>query len=70
MEKIHIDLNQPLLVGREALVRAYECAPVEKALEQTGGNVSKAAELAGVDRKFVQRGMRQHRLKKPLEGET
>jgi transcriptional regulator with GAF, ATPase, and Fis domain len=53
-----VDLSELLFAGRERVAEAYERAYLEAALRQTGGNVSRAAELAGVNRKFVQRAMK------------
>jgi transcriptional regulator with GAF, ATPase, and Fis domain len=60
-----IDLSVPLYVAREAFERAY----VEQALQSTGGNVSRAAEVAGVNRKFVQRAMKRFQLRSPRSAE-
>ena len=53
-----IDLSEPLLIGRERVADAYEKAYITATLAQTGGNVSKAAELARVNRKLIQRAMK------------
>jgi DNA-binding NtrC family response regulator len=44
------------------VAEVYERAYLEVALRQTGGNVSRAAELAGVNRKFIQRAMKRYGL--------
>jgi transcriptional regulator with GAF, ATPase, and Fis domain len=62
-----IDLATPLKLGRERVADAYERAYLEEALRQTGGNVSRAAELAGVNRKFIQRAMRRWGLRGDAE---
>jgi transcriptional regulator with GAF, ATPase, and Fis domain len=53
-----IDLSAPLREGRDRVLDAYERAYLQAALERTGGNVTRAAELAGVNRKFIQRAMK------------
>ncbi|MBK8254863.1 MAG: sigma 54-interacting transcriptional regulator [Polyangiaceae bacterium] len=53
-----IDLSEPLFVGRERVAEAFEREYLAAALKQTGGNVSRAAEIAGVNRKFIQRAMK------------
>jgi DNA-binding NtrC family response regulator len=53
-----VDLGVPLAVGRDRVADAYERAYLEMALRETGHNVTQAAELAGVSRKFVQRAMK------------
>ena len=58
-----IDLSVPLKIGRERWSDAFERAYLERALERTGGNVSRAAELAGVNRRFVQRAMKRYGLR-------
>jgi transcriptional regulator with GAF, ATPase, and Fis domain len=57
-----VDLAEPLFTGRERVAEVYERAYLEVALRQTGGNVSRAAELAGVNRKFIQRAMKRYGL--------
>jgi DNA-binding NtrC family response regulator len=52
-----IDLSVPLKAGLDRLIDDYERAYVTAALEKTGGNVTRAAELAGVNRKFIQRAL-------------
>jgi DNA-binding NtrC family response regulator len=44
-------------------VKAYEKAYIELALKQTGGNVTRAAALAGVGRKFLQQAMKLYGLR-------
>ena len=53
-----VDLAAPLREGRDRALDAYERAYLQAALERTGGNVTRAAELAGVNRKFIQRAMK------------
>ncbi|MFO0755293.1 MAG: sigma 54-interacting transcriptional regulator [Byssovorax sp.] len=65
-----VDLNELLFTGRERLAEAYERAYLEKALQKTGGNVSRAAELAGVNRKFIQRAMKRFGLRGDGEPES
>lgn len=58
-----IDLSEPLLVGRERVAEAFERAYVERALAETGGNITRAAELSGVNRKHIQRALRRWGLR-------
>ena len=60
-----IDLDVPLKTARERMVDAFEELYLVEALKRTGGNVSRAAELAGVNRKFVQRAMKRFGLREP-----
>ena len=55
---VPVDLSSPLREGRDRALDAYERAYLQAALERTGGNVTRAAELAGVNRKFIQRAMK------------
>ncbi len=57
-EAMIVDLAEPLFVGRERVAEAFERKYLSAALKQTGGNVSRAAEIAGVNRKFIQRAMK------------
>jgi transcriptional regulator with GAF, ATPase, and Fis domain len=57
-----VDLSEPLFTGRERVAEIYERAYLELALRQTGGNVSRAADLAGVNRKFIQRALKRFGL--------
>ena len=56
-EEPTIDLTEPLQVGRTRAAESFEKRYIEAALRQTGGNVTRAAELARVNRKFLQRAM-------------
>jgi len=62
-----IDLTVPLKVARERIVEMFETAYLTEALKTTGGNVSRAAELAGVNRKFIQRAMKSLALRTALD---
>jgi transcriptional regulator with GAF, ATPase, and Fis domain len=65
-----VDLSELLFSGRERVAEAYERAYIETALRQTNGNVSRAAELAGVNRKFIQRAMKRFGLREGGEPES
>jgi transcriptional regulator with GAF, ATPase, and Fis domain len=60
---IDVDLTEPLLLGRERVAEAYERAYLTRLLEQTGGNVSRAAQLAQVNRKLIQRAMKRYGMR-------
>jgi transcriptional regulator of acetoin/glycerol metabolism len=62
-EQLGVTLDEPLLTGRQRIADAYEKEYLTLALEKTGGNISRAAALAGVGRKFVQQAMRRHGLR-------
>ncbi len=55
---ITVDLSVPLKLALERLADSFERAYLTEALKETGGNVSRAAELAGVNRKFIQRAFK------------
>jgi transcriptional regulator with GAF, ATPase, and Fis domain len=65
-----IDLSVPLKDAREKLCDDFEEAYLRQALSETGGNVSHAARLAGVNRKFIQRAVQRFRLRANDDGET
>jgi transcriptional regulator with PAS, ATPase and Fis domain len=50
-----VPLSLPLKEAREAWTREFERIYVEAMLRKTGGNVTRAAEAAGVSRRFLQR---------------
>jgi DNA-binding NtrC family response regulator len=54
---------QPRRAGRQRVQEAYEREYIERALRETGGNVSRAAALAGVGRKFLQQAMKRYGLR-------
>jgi transcriptional regulator with GAF, ATPase, and Fis domain len=58
-----IDLEVPLREARDKLADAFEEAYLREALRRTGGNATLAAELAGVNRKFIQRAIARYRLR-------
>ncbi len=63
-----VDLSEPLLRGRERIVKAYEREYIEMALGKTQGNISRAAALAGVGRNFMQKAIKRYGLGSPSEG--
>lgn len=62
-DRLGVRLDEPLLDGRDRVAQAYEKAYLKLALQKTEGNVSQAAELAGVGRKFVQTAMKRYGLR-------
>jgi transcriptional regulator with GAF, ATPase, and Fis domain len=60
---LEVDVRIPYHRGRDRVVELYTKAYIEKALKETKGNVSKAAEMAQVGRAFVQRVMRRHQMR-------
>ncbi|HEY4058934.1 MAG TPA: sigma 54-interacting transcriptional regulator [Kofleriaceae bacterium] len=60
---VAIDLSVPLKDARDAMSEAFERAYLAAALEKTGGNATRAAQIAGVSRKFVQRALDRYHLR-------
>ncbi len=60
---IAVCLGEPLLEGGERARAAYERAYLGMALEQTGNNVTRTAELAGVGRRYIQRAMERYGMR-------
>ena len=48
-------LSLPYKEAREAWIEQFELVYVKHVLEKTGGNVTRAAELAGTNRRMIQR---------------
>jgi DNA-binding NtrC family response regulator len=48
-------LHLPIKEAREAWIEQFETIYVKNVLARAGGNVTRAAELAGTNRRFVQR---------------
>ncbi|MDC3962092.1 sigma 54-interacting transcriptional regulator [Polyangium jinanense] len=67
VQSLGIRLDEPLLHGRDRMAQAYEKHYLRLMLQKTDGNVSRAAELAGVGRKFVQMAMKRYGLRGDLE---
>ena len=59
---VEIDLSVPLKTARDRRSEAFERAYILAALAKTGGNVTRAAELAGVHRKFIHRAIHKYNL--------
>jgi DNA-binding NtrC family response regulator len=55
-----VDLTQPLRVGRQRVVDAWERAYITRLLDECGGNVSEASRRAGLERMSMYRLL--HRL--------
>jgi transcriptional regulator with GAF, ATPase, and Fis domain len=60
---VAVRLDEPLLEGGERARAAYERAYLLQALEKTGHNVTRTAELAGVGRRYIQRAMERYGLR-------
>jgi transcriptional regulator with GAF, ATPase, and Fis domain len=64
-----VPLHLPLKDARQAWTESFESIYVRAMLQRTGGNVTRAAELAGVNRRFMQRVMARLDLRGDVEEE-
>jgi two-component system response regulator GlrR len=60
---LDIDVDQPIASARDAWVRHFERAYLERLLEKHGGNVTAAARAAGLHRAHIYRLLWKHHLK-------
>jgi DNA-binding NtrC family response regulator len=60
-----VPLHLPLKDAREAWTNEFENVYVRAMLEKTHGNLTRAAELAGVSRRFLQRTIVRLGLREP-----
>ena len=67
--RAEIDLGVPLKAARDSLTEQFESDYIKAALAETGGNVTRAAELAGVHRKFIHRAIAKYRLRADTESD-
>jgi DNA-binding NtrC family response regulator len=58
-----IDVSVPFKVAKESLVDGFERAYLRALLDQAGGNMSKAARVAGIDRMYLHRLVQKHGLR-------
>ena len=58
-----IDLRVPFKVAKESLVDHFERGYIKALLETCGGNMSKAARMAGIDRMYLHRIVQKHGLR-------
>jgi DNA-binding NtrC family response regulator len=64
-----VDLSVPFKLARDEVNDGFERAYLSEALRAAGGNATKAAELAGVNRKFMQRAIKRFALRADLDEE-
>jgi len=62
-----VDLSVPFTIARDRVTDAFEVTYLVEALRACGGNATRAAELAGVNRKFMQRAIKRHDLRALLD---
>lgn len=63
LPSVAIDLDVPFKVARERVTEMFEQSYLKAMLEMTDGNVTRAADLAGVDRKLIQRAIKRYGLR-------
>ena len=63
-----VDPNVPFKVAKEALVEGFERAYIRAVLEACGGNLTKAARMAGIDRMYLHRLVQKHGTREEMSG--
>jgi transcriptional regulator with PAS, ATPase and Fis domain len=58
-----VSLNQPFKDAKNQLITDFEKRYIQAALERSGGNISKAATEAGIERAYLQRLIKKYKLK-------
>jgi transcriptional regulator with GAF, ATPase, and Fis domain len=61
-----VDVNVPYKVAKEQLVDGFERAYVRAVLDACGGNLTKAAKHAGIDRMYLHRLVQKHASRDPM----
>jgi DNA-binding NtrC family response regulator len=57
------DLSQPFKVAKEEVIADFEQRYLRALLEQAGGNISRAARLAKMDRMYLYRLLQRYELR-------
>ena len=58
-----IDLSVPFRLAKDAVIDSFERSYLSQLLEAAGGNMSKAARMAGMDRMYLHRLVQKHGLR-------
>jgi DNA-binding NtrC family response regulator len=58
-----IDLSVPFRLSKDAVIDSFERSYLSQLLEAAGGNMSKAARMAGMDRMYLHRLVQKHGLR-------
>ncbi|HVH43556.1 MAG TPA: sigma 54-interacting transcriptional regulator [Labilithrix sp.] len=61
-----VDVNIPYKVAKEALIDGFERAYVRAVIAACGGNMTKAARMAGIDRMYLHRLVQKHGSREQL----
>jgi len=68
--EVHVTLDGSYAEARKQAILNFERSYVRSLLDRTGGNVSQAARIAGIDRVYLHRLIRRHRpAMRIVEGE-
>jgi len=62
-------IDEPFKVGKERLISTYERAYLEQLMAWAGGNVSRAARKAKIDRMYLHRLLQRYELKRAIDDE-
>ena len=58
-----IDLSVPFRIAKDSVIDSFERSYLSQLLEASGGNMSKAARMAGMDRMYLHRLVQKHGLR-------
>jgi hypothetical protein len=58
-----IDLSVPFRIAKDGVIDSFERSYLSQLLEAAGGNMSKAARMAGMDRMYLHRLVQKHNLR-------
>jgi len=58
-----IDLSVPFRIAKDGVIDSFERSYLSQLLEAAGGNMSKAARMAGMDRMYLHRLVQKHGLR-------
>ncbi len=58
-----VDLSVPFRIAKDAVIDSFERGYLSQLLESAGGNMSKAARMAGMDRMYLHRLVQKHGLR-------
>jgi DNA-binding NtrC family response regulator len=58
-----IDLTVPFRIAKDGVIDSFERTYLSQLIEAAGGNMSKAARMAGMDRMYLHRLVQKHGLR-------
>jgi DNA-binding NtrC family response regulator len=65
-----IDLSVPFRIAKDAVIDSFERCYLSQLLDAAGGNMSKAARMAGMDRMYLHRLVQKHGLRGGRNGQS